>query len=82
MDLTKIALSIAEDLIPGGKGDEYDISQFDPTALGKGILVELEHTDDANIALEIVKDHLIEDSRYYDALEEMEQELKATKSQD
>jgi len=80
MDLSKLALRITDQL-PGGKADECDINQFDPCALGKGILVELEHTDDANIALEIVRDHLVEDPRYYDALEEMEKELEATKSQ-
>ena len=40
-------------------------------------MVELEHTDDANIALEIAKDHLSEFPDYYNALEEMEKKLKS-----
>lgn len=74
-----MALKIAkeQDRIPGGKADNCDLTQFDPTALGKGIMVELEHTDDANIALEIAKDHLSEFPDYYNALEEMEKKLKS-----
>ena len=66
-----------KDEIPGGLADGADPSQFDPTALCKGLLVELEHTDDPLIALEIAMDHLTEDPRYYDALADMEAELEA-----
>lgn len=66
-----------EDRIPGGKADNLDINRFDPMALYKGLLVELEHTNDPWIALEIAMDHLTESPEYYDALEKMEQQLEA-----
>ncbi|MCK5789079.1 MAG: hypothetical protein KAH32_08765 [Chlamydiia bacterium] len=37
-----------------------------------GISVEMEHTDDPNIAREIAMDHLMEDPVYYKKLKEME----------
>lgn len=37
-----------------------------------GIEVELEHTNDKNIAYEISKDHLIEDIEYYNKLKTIE----------
>lgn len=40
-------------------------SEFDPTQLAVGILVEQEHGKDFAIALEIAKDHLVEDPMYY-----------------
>lgn len=42
--------------------------------LQKGMEVEMEHTDDSNIAIEIAKDHLVEDLYYYDKLETIEQD--------
>lgn len=46
--------------------------QFDAKSLAKGIKVELEHTDDEEVALEIAMDHLTEDPAYYDKLEKIE----------
>lgn len=40
-------------------------ADFDPTQLAIGILVEQEHGKDFAIALEIAKDHLVEDPMYY-----------------
>ena len=37
-----------------------------------GVDVEMEHTDDPNIAREIAMDHLMEDPVYYKKLKEME----------
>jgi len=42
----------------------------------KGKKVEMEHTDDPNVAIEIAKDHEMEHPYYYSALEDMEKELE------
>jgi len=54
------------------KGEEIPDDQFDPVQLEKGVQVELEHTDDAQVAKAIAKAHLLEDSDYYIKLENME----------
>lgn len=41
-----------------------------------GIKVEMEHTDDPKVAIEIAKDHLCEFPTYYTELDKMEQSLK------
>jgi len=61
-----------EQKLPGGIGDQYNIKDFDPAALAKGIAVEMEHTTDPKVAEEIAIDHLTEDASYYDKLEKME----------
>jgi DNA topoisomerase IB len=61
-----------EDLLPGGLGDKYRIEDFDIDQVTKGIEVEMEHTNDPEIAKDIVRDHLTEDPKYYDKLEVME----------
>ena len=43
-------------------------SVFDLAQLQVGIQIELEHTSDSRLAVEIAKDHLVEDSRYYSKL--------------
>ena len=40
--------------------------------ISKGILVEMEHTNDPKKAVEIALDHLVESPIYYDELEKME----------
>lgn len=60
------------DHIPGGLADEKSPDDFDPEALAKGTEVELEHTDDPQIATEVAMDHLTEDPKYYDKLEVLE----------
>ena len=59
-------------MLPGGLGDNKHNKKFKPEQLAKGIKVELEHTDDIEIAKEIAKDHLTENPNYYDYLEKME----------
>jgi hypothetical protein len=58
--------------IPGGLADNKPKSDFDPKAIAQGVKVELEHTDDKELAAEIARDHLTEDPKYYDKLERME----------
>jgi len=57
-----------ENLLPGGKGDKTDISNIDKNQLIVGIYVELEHTNDKNIAKEVAIDHLTENPEYYSKL--------------
>jgi Protein of unknown function (DUF5661) len=63
------------DLLPGGLADKDKESDFDPKQLAKGIKVEIEHTNDPNLAKEIAMDHLHEDKDYYDKLEIMEKDF-------
>ena len=58
--------------IPGGLGDKSKPGDFDKVQVNKGKKVELEHTNDPGIAMDIVMDHLTEDPRYYDKLETVE----------
>ncbi len=60
------------DKIPGGLADGKNPEDFNRADLDKGIKVELEHTSDPAIALEVAMDHLVEDKRYYEKLEIME----------
>lgn len=55
-------------LIPGGLAD-HSKKHFNPKSLQKGKKVEMEHTNDPNVAEEIAKDHLTEDKNYYEKLE-------------
>ena len=58
--------------LKGGKADGKDITQYSLVQLLKGISVEVEHTNDKMIALEIASDHLEEFPEYYTYLEVME----------
>ena len=66
-DIEKIAQDKEErgELIPGGKGEGKSPLEFDPEQIKLGMKVEMEHTDDPMIALEITLDHLTEDPEYY-----------------
>lgn len=66
-------LVIKADLLPGGLADKAKPSDFDPRQLAKGTKVEMEHVKDPKLAQEIAMDHLMEDPKYYDKLEEIEQ---------
>ncbi len=66
----------ASDKLPGGLADNMPSNVFDEKQLEQGIKHELEHTNDSKLAEEIAKDHLIEDPKYYDKLEEMEKKAK------
>lgn len=60
------------DRLPGGYADRGPPPGLSLDQVRKGIRVEMEHTNDPRIALEIAMDHLWEDRRYYDKLERME----------
>lgn len=62
-----------EDIMPGGLADKKKPSDFNAKQLEKGIKVELEHTNNREIAKEIAMDHLAEIPDYYDRLENMEE---------
>lgn len=75
-----------EDHIKGGKADfmtpqkiadKFDVSVSQVNSqLKKGIKVEMEHTNDKNLAREIALDHLAEFPDYYDRLDDMEKEAE------
>lgn len=72
--MLKIKIKKRKDIIPGGLADDKEPADFDKESLKKGLKVELEHTTDVNIAVEIAMDHLTEDPKYYDKLDKMEKE--------
>ena len=49
-------------------GSNFEIGSFDLTELAMGIQVEMEHTDDVEVAWEIATDHLDADKKYYSKL--------------
>lgn len=61
-----------KDLLPGGAADNVPDRDFSSSALAQGANHEHEHTTDDQIAKEIAKDHLSEDSAYYDKQEALE----------
>ena len=65
---------LLEDMLPGGLGDNIDLSKVDIEQVKKGLRIELEHTNDPALALEVTLDHLAELPDYYDKLEKMENE--------
>lgn len=58
--------------LSGGLGDSAAAGDLSFAQVEMGLKVEMEHTDDLNIALEIVIDHLIEDPEYYTKLSKIE----------
>ena len=62
----------ADDILPGGIGDEYNVSDFPKKEMAKGVKTESEHTTNPAIAADISKDHLVEDPKYYTKLEKVE----------
>lgn len=67
-DSSKVRLASSE-VIPGGLADGLPNDMFPEDELNKGIDVELEHTNNPDMAEEISKDHLMEDGHYYDKLD-------------
>lgn len=67
---------LVKDLIPGGKADNASNQEFDQEQLIMGIQHEMEHTDDVRIAIEIAKDHLKENPKYYTDLQTIEKAEK------
>jgi hypothetical protein len=68
-----------KDVIKGGYADKKVPQDFDPMQLKKGIKVEMEHTNNRKIAMEIAMDHLTEFPNYYVELEKMEKRLEKQK---
>jgi hypothetical protein len=58
------------DEIEGGQADDIEPKEFDEEKILKGISVEMEHTNNPRIALEIAMDHLAENPDYYEELED------------
>jgi len=54
--------------LKGGVGDATAPSDVNPAELAMGVQVEMEHTNDLNIATEIALDHLSEEPHYYTKL--------------
>lgn len=67
IDIEDIAKAREEqgDQIKGGLGDDKSPLDFSAEQIKKGMAVEMEHTDDPMIALEITLDHLTENPEYY-----------------
>jgi hypothetical protein len=57
-----------EEQLNEGKGKDLHPNNIHPGELRMGIRVELEHTDDLNVAKKIALDHLAENPFYYTAL--------------
>jgi hypothetical protein len=65
------------DKLKGGLGDNRPDSDFPAKELKKGIKVEMEHTNDPEVAKEVTKDHLTEFPKgYYEELDKMEKKLQ------
>ena len=62
----------SDDILPGGIGDKYNVSDFPKKEMAKGVKTESEHTTNPAIAADISKDHLVEDPKYYTKLEKVE----------
>jgi hypothetical protein len=86
VDALKNIKFVEQEEIEGGLADDKSVKDIakkhnvnikDIVAqIKKGKEVEMEHTDDPNIAIEIAKDHEMEHPYYYSALEDMEKELE------
>ena len=66
--MIKLKKIIPEDLLPGGHADNMSDDNFKPCSLEIGIAVEMEHTNNPEIAKEIARDHLSSDNEYYKKL--------------
>lgn len=62
----------AQDLLPGGLADFINPDTLNQKEIDRGMKVELEHTNNEDLAREIARDHLSEDPSYYEKLEKME----------
>ena len=65
-----------KDSLKGGRADGKDLTKYDLQQLLLGIKIELEHTSDKMIALEIATDHLEDIPDYYTRLFNMRKETK------
>lgn len=85
-DKKEVKKSESTEKIKGGMSDNKSLKEIAEKhnvdiddilkQLELGIKVEIEHTDDPKVAIEIAKDHLCEFPTYYTELDKMEQSLK------
>jgi hypothetical protein len=68
------------DQIKGGLGDDKSPLEFNSEQIKLGMKVEMEHTDDPMIALEIALDHLTENPEYYTVKDDPEASAQANAS--
>lgn len=69
----KVAAEVVDKLV-GGRADGVSAKEFPAKEVIKGSIHETEHSSDPQIALETAKDHLAEDTKYYNKLEKMEKD--------
>lgn len=68
----------ASEKLVGGPADGKPDSDFDKNEISKGVKEESEeHTRDKQVAKEIVKDHLVEDPKYYEHQQRRENKYAA-----
>ncbi len=72
-DLIPLLRVSRKDKVPGGLADRCQPKDFDKDQLKAGQKIEMEHTKDPSLALEIAMDHLKEDPQYYVKLKRVEQ---------
>jgi len=77
MPAEKEIIAPVEDYLTGGLADNDSPSEFDPKELEMGIPVEMEHTNNPEIAREIAMDHLRENPHYYTWYNKIEQDNMA-----
>jgi hypothetical protein len=72
------AYKLLSDFLAFGKANSMGITEadVDPEQLRRGIEVEMEHTNNQEIAKRIALDHLAEFPHYYFAIDKMEEALK------
>lgn len=73
---------VPKDKLPGGEADNVPEEELNKKQLGMGEEVELEHTDDREIAREIARDHLSEELKDGKEKEDQEYYTKLKKVHD
>ena len=78
-DTFQIDIKNFNDRLRGGYGDAKPITAYGLDQLLAGIKIEMEHTSNRFVALELVMDHLERISDYYKRLSRLEREAMAAK---
>lgn len=60
--------NLTNNKLKGGSGDNTPSDKVNPNQLSLGVQIEMEHSNDPEIAKEIAMDHLTEDPEYYTKL--------------
>lgn len=76
-DAYQIDIKEFKDTLRGGAADGKAITTYDLDELLAGIKFEMEHTNDAFVALEIAMDHLERVPDYYTRLARLEREARS-----